>query len=172
MVAKSLVNRESRSRELQTDRESNRWWIPEPKEKLTLREAIKASFHDEAVNSNFAHSLRSGVGDGDWSPVLSPLPLGVDRHRRKKSVAKYRAHGRTVESSSPEIQMEMGPVVQPPSPIVFIIINRCSPASWKRPAAYQASQRRCRIAMSRSSNAQPNICQRQLMTSTSIQYRC
>ena len=130
MVAKSLVNRESRSRELQTDKESNQWWILELREKLTLREATKASFHDEAVNSNFAHSLRNGVGDGGWSPVLSPLPSGVDRQRRKKSVVKYRAHGRrTVENSSPEIQVEMGPAVQTPSPMVFTIVSRHSPAS-------------------------------------------
>ena len=65
MVAESPINRESRGCKLQTNGVSSQQGAPEQKEILTLRAATKASLHELPVNFDFAHSLRSGVGDGE-----------------------------------------------------------------------------------------------------------
>ena len=91
MVAESAINRESRGYELQTSGVSGRRGAPEKREILTLRAVTKASFHEPSVNFDFAHSLKSGVGYGEWR-IVSALLSGVERYRCKESVAKFRMH--------------------------------------------------------------------------------
>ena len=93
MVADSAMNRESCGCKLQTNGVSSQRGAPEQKETLTLRAAAKASLHKLPVNFDFAHSLKSGVGDGGWR-VVSTLISEVERHRCNKSVAKRRMHSR------------------------------------------------------------------------------
>ena len=85
-VTESVINRESRGCKLQTNGVSNQREAPEQKEILTLIAASKASLHEPPVNFNFAHSLKSSVGNGEWRVVS--LLSAVERHRCKKSVAK------------------------------------------------------------------------------------
>jgi hypothetical protein len=49
----------------------------------------KASLHEPLVNFDFAHSLKSGMGDGGWR-VASTLSAGVERYRCKKSEANVK----------------------------------------------------------------------------------
>ena len=91
MVAESPVNRESRGCKLRTNGVSSPRGVLK-KEILTLRAATKASLHEPPANFDFAHSLKSGVGDGEWR-IVSTLLSGVERQRCKKSVAKCRTHG-------------------------------------------------------------------------------
>ena len=86
MVAESIINRESRGCKLQTNGVSSQRAAPERKKKLTFRAATKASLQESPVNFNFTHSLKSGVGDGEWR-VVATLLSGVERHCCKKSVA-------------------------------------------------------------------------------------
>ena len=90
MIAESAINCESRGCKLQT-KGCQAQGASERKEILTLRAETKASLHERPVNVDFAHALKSGVGD-DESKVVSTLLLGVDRHRCKKSVTKCRMH--------------------------------------------------------------------------------
>jgi hypothetical protein len=89
MIAESAINRESRGSKLQTNGMSTQRAAPERKDILTFRAATKASLHESLVNFDFAHSLMSGVGDGERM-AASTLLSGVERHRCMKSVAKYR----------------------------------------------------------------------------------
>ena len=91
MVAESAINCESRGCKLQTNGGSMQRGAPEQKGILTLREETKASLHESLVNFDFAHSLKSGVVDVEWT-VVSKLLLGMERHRCKRSVAKCRMH--------------------------------------------------------------------------------
>ena len=159
MVAESAIYRGSRGCKLQTNGVSSQREAPEQKKMLTLRAATKASLHEPPVNFDFAHSLKSGVGDGEWR-VLSKLLSGLERYRCKKSVAKCRMHSRVTRYHNlPETQAMTGPVIWTSSSTIFTISSRDSPASLMRPAAYRASQRRCRTVMSRSSKFHPDICQ-------------
>ena len=63
MVAESTIDRESRGCKLQTNAASGPGILK--KEILTFKEAAKASLHEPLVNFNFAHSLKSGTGDGE-----------------------------------------------------------------------------------------------------------
>jgi hypothetical protein len=84
MVTESPINREYRGCKLQTNGMLSQRRVLEQKEILTLRAATEAILHEPPVNFDFAHSLRSGVGNGEWRAV-STLLLGVERHRCKKS---------------------------------------------------------------------------------------
>jgi hypothetical protein len=95
MVAESQINRESRR----------------------LIAATKASLHEPPVNFNFAHSLKSGGGEGEWR-VVPTLLSGAERHRCKKS----------------ETQVTMGPIKMSSS-TACTIFSRDSPASLMRPVA-------------------------------------
>ena len=84
MFAKSPINHGSRGYKLQTTGVSSQREAPEQEEILTVRAASKASLHEPPLNCDFAHSIKSGVGDCEWRGVLTLLS-GVERHRRKKS---------------------------------------------------------------------------------------
>jgi hypothetical protein len=151
VVAESAIYRESRSCKLQTNGVSSQREVPEQKEIHTLRAASKAFLHEPRVNFDFAHCFKSGMRDDEWRVV--------GRYRCKKSVTKCQIHNRgTVLHNLPQIQVIMGPVIWTSSTVVTIF-SRDSPASLLRPAAYRASQRRCRTMMSRSLNFRPDICQ-------------
>ena len=62
-IAENAINRESRGCKLRTNGGSSQRGAPEPKETLTLSAATKASLHELVVDFDFAHSLKSGVGD-------------------------------------------------------------------------------------------------------------
>ena len=87
MVAESPINRESRGCKLRANGVSGEQGAPEQKGVLTSRAETKASLHEPPVNFDFAHSLKIGVGDGEWR-VVSRLLSEVERYRFKKSVAK------------------------------------------------------------------------------------
>ena len=93
MFAKSPINRGSRGCKLQTIGVSSQRGAPEQEEILTVRAASKASLHEPPLSPDFAHSLKSGVGDCKWR-VVSTLLSGVERHRSKKSMTKCRMHSR------------------------------------------------------------------------------
>ena len=111
MVAESTVNGEPWGCNLQTNKISSQREEPGQKETLTLRAASKASLHEPPVNFDLAHSLKSGVGDGEWRVASTPLS-GVLRHRCKKSVWKCRMHsGGTGQHDLPATQVTMDPVM-------------------------------------------------------------
>ena len=93
VVAESPINRESRRHKLESDGVLSPRAVPDEKEILTLTVATKASFHELPANFNFAHPLRSGVGDGEWR-VVSSLLSGAVRHCWAKSAMKLRMYGR------------------------------------------------------------------------------
>jgi hypothetical protein len=86
MFAESQINCEPWGCKLQSNGVSSPRGVLR-KEILTLSVATRASLHDPPINFDFAHSLNSGVGNGEWW-VVSTLLSGVERHRSKKSVAK------------------------------------------------------------------------------------
>ena len=160
MIAESAINRESRDRKLQSNGVSSPRGAPEQNEILTLAVTANAFSHELSANFKFTHSLKSGVGDDGWKVVL-PLLSGVERHRCAKSVVKFRLHvGEASKRDSPETQVVIGPVIQTSLSAVFMTSSKDSAAFLIRPEAYRASQRRCRIGMSRLLNFHPDICQR------------
>ena len=90
VIAENPIYCESRGCKLLTNGVSSPRGVLK-KEELTLKVAPKASLHEPPVNFNFAHSLKSGTGNGEWR-VMSRLLSGLERHRCKKSVVKCRMH--------------------------------------------------------------------------------
>ena len=86
IIAESPINCEPRGCKLQTNGVSSPRRVL-TKEILTSRAATKASLHELPVNCDFAHSLKSGEGDGEWK-FMSTLLSGLERHHFKKSMAK------------------------------------------------------------------------------------
>ena len=84
VIAESPINCESRRRKLESNRVSSSRRALKRNKILTLTLATKASFHELPINLNFIHSLKSGVGNGEWGDVILLLS-GVERHRCAKS---------------------------------------------------------------------------------------
>ena len=91
MVAEGAINCKFWDGKLQTNGMLSQRAAPEQKEILTFRAATKAPLHEPPVRFIFAHSFKSGVGDGEWKDV-STLLSGVERYRCMKSVEKCRMH--------------------------------------------------------------------------------
>ena len=94
MVTESPINHETCCK-LQTNRVSGQRGATEQKEIPTLRVANTACLHELPIDFDFAHSLKSGVGNDEWT-VVCTLLSGMGRHgswnvgcRQYKGIKSY-----------------------------------------------------------------------------------